>query len=274
MPFLDLRDGACLHYVLDDFTAPWGKAETVLLVHGNSEDSRAWFGWVPHLARDYRILRPDWRGYGQSTPMPVGYQWSLDTIADDFAQLLDAQNIARCHVVGAKIGGALSVRFAARHPQRVSTLTMIGAPVSGKQFAGQADPSDEFERQGPQAYYRRTMGGRLGRDVPPDATDYWIDYMSAAPRSTLVGFVRALKTLDVTADLPHIKCPTLVVIGDSGGIIDSVESVSAWQRTIPNSELMVIPSDSYHIALTKADEAAPAVHAFMRRHGNANGGSE
>ncbi len=61
------------------FGEPWIVPETVVMVHGNSESSRAWNCWVPHLARHYRVVRPDLPGYGQS-PEPADYGWSAPRI--------------------------------------------------------------------------------------------------------------------------------------------------------------------------------------------------
>jgi 3-oxoadipate enol-lactonase len=266
MPSIRVTPDCILHYAWDDFTDPWDKPETVLFIHGNSEDGRAWSGWVPHFARDYRLLRPDWRGYGQSTPMPIDYVWSLDRLADDFMQLLDALGIERCHVVAAKIGGPIAMHFAAMKPERVQSLTVIGSPVSGKHLAAQNHTGEEIESQGPEVFYRRTMGSRLGTAMPKKAVEFWIKYMSAAPRSTLLGFNRIMPLLDVTSDLPRITCPTLVVIGASGSITGSVESVKTWQRTIPRSELLVIESDSFHLAVTATDRVAPATASFIKRN--------
>ena len=57
-----------MHYEVDDFTDPWRRPQTVLLLHGNAESGLAWYGWVPTLARRYRVVRPDMRGFGASTP--------------------------------------------------------------------------------------------------------------------------------------------------------------------------------------------------------------
>ena len=65
MPTLRIPPDLDLHYVVDDYTDPWGKAETVLLLHGNAESGAAWYGWVPHLGRRFRLVRPDMRGYGE-----------------------------------------------------------------------------------------------------------------------------------------------------------------------------------------------------------------
>ena len=72
MPTLRLAADSEMHYLVDDFTDPWRTPETVLLLHGNAESSAAWYAWVPVLARHLRVVRPDMRGFGTSTPMPMG----------------------------------------------------------------------------------------------------------------------------------------------------------------------------------------------------------
>ena len=67
-----------MHYEVDDFTDPWRTPKTVLMLHGNAESGLAWHGWVPTLARHYRVVRPDMRGFGRSTPMPRDFPWTFD----------------------------------------------------------------------------------------------------------------------------------------------------------------------------------------------------
>src|SRR5215212_6065759 len=117
-----------MHYQVDDFTDPWRQPQTILMLHGNAESGLAWYAWVPALARQYRVVRPDMRGFGQSTPMPRDYPWTLDRLVEDFCLLLDNQRIDRFHLVGAKIGGTVARAFAARRPERVKTLTVVGTP--------------------------------------------------------------------------------------------------------------------------------------------------
>src|SRR5262249_29888089 len=86
---LELAPGIVLAYTVDDFHDPWRPAETIVLVHGLAESGAAWYGWVPHLARNFRIVRPDLRGFGGSTPMPRDFAWSLDGLAGDLKRLVD-----------------------------------------------------------------------------------------------------------------------------------------------------------------------------------------
>jgi len=65
--------------------------------------------------------------------------------------------------------------------------------------------------------------------------------------------------------LPKIVCPTLVITTEKSGL-GSVEDTRAWQQQIPNSELVVLPGDSYHVATSHAEPAADAVLAFIRKH--------
>jgi 3-oxoadipate enol-lactonase len=95
-PTPDLR----MHYEVDDFTDPWSKPETVLLLHGNAEGGAAWYGWVPHFARQYRVVRPDMRGFGASTAMSRDYPWTLDRLIEDFTSLMDSLGSRRFHLVG------------------------------------------------------------------------------------------------------------------------------------------------------------------------------
>ena len=124
MPTFRTSPDLVMHYEVDDFCDPWRDKQTILMLHGNAESSAAWYGWVPHLARRYRVVRPDMRGFGASTPMPRDFPWTLDVLIDDFIRLMDMLEINRFHLVGAKIGGTIARAFAARRPARVTSLTV------------------------------------------------------------------------------------------------------------------------------------------------------
>ena len=86
---------------------------------------------MPELATHFRVIRPDMRGYGRSTRMPVDYPWTVDGVIDDFVKLADDE-IDRFHLVAGKIGGALALRFAAYRPERIRTLTVVAPRTLGK----------------------------------------------------------------------------------------------------------------------------------------------
>lgn len=263
-----LHDGATLQVRVDDFTDPWTPAEAVLFVHGNSESGRAWDRWVPSFARDFRLLRPDLRGFGASPAMPEDHVWSLAELGDDLARVLDALQVARCHVVGAKVGGLVALHFAATHPDRLLSLGVVGSPVSGAELTGGSTPTEEIRAGGVGAWARRTMAARLGPALPAQAHAWWTDYMDRTAVSTQLGFLRHLPGFDVRGDLERITCPTLVYATRDNTPVGSVASTRAWQRRIAHSTLAVVEASGYHAALTEADRIAPQVATFCRLHGS------
>src|ERR1700754_2085257 len=116
---IDSGQGLKLHYAIDDFTNPWDTPQSVVLIHGLAESGEAWRAWVPALARHYRVIRIDQRGFGPSTPVAEDHPWSLDLLAGDVAKLIDELVKGPAHVVGAKIGAAVSARFAASYPEKI-----------------------------------------------------------------------------------------------------------------------------------------------------------
>ena len=265
MPTARINPDLDMHYAIDDYTDPWRKAETILLLHGNAESSAVWFGWVPHLARHYRVVRADMRGFGASTVMPRDFPWSLNVLVDDYIQLLRLLDVDQFHLVGAKLGGTIARRFAARHPERVRTLTVAGTPPPRREHIAATRPAlvEEFEKEGGVAHWaRRTMAGRLGSRFPQEGAQWWIDLMGRTAQSTQVGFATKISPTDITDDLPRIQCPTLVITTE-GSALGSVEVTRGWQEKIPNSRLLVLPGNSYHVAASDSDRCAQETLQFI-----------
>ncbi len=264
MPAFELSPGVHMHYRVDDYTDPWTTPETILLLHGTAESGASWFAWAPKLARRFRVVRPDMRGFGDSTPMPRDFPWTLDLVLDDLLRLMDTLGAQRFHLVGAKLGGTIARALAGRHPERVITLTAVGTPVP------QRTPSPEelaerlkfCEDSNFETSARERMVKRLGSAFPPEGAAWWAKFMARTPDSTHMGWIENISYSDVSGDLPRIQCPTLVIVTEDSAL-GSVEATREWQEKIPNSRLMVVPGNSYHVAASHADPCADATLAFI-----------
>ena len=263
MPTLRISPDLDMHYRVDDFTDPWSAPETILLLHGNAESGLSWYGWVPALARRLRVVRPDMRGFGDSTPMPRDFPWSLDRIIDDYCVLMDAIGIERVHLVGAKIAGVIARALAARRPRRIATLTVVGSPPPLRKGADKIpELTREFETLGIEHWARRNMLGRLGEDFPTQGIEWWTRFMGRTALSTEVGFNASINYSDIRADIAQIRCPTLVITTEGSGLA-SVDETRAWQQKIANSRLLVLPGNSYHVAASHPERCAQAVLDFI-----------
>jgi 3-oxoadipate enol-lactonase len=263
MPMLDTAPGVTIHYTIDDFTDPWRDPPTVLFIHGLAESGEAFRTFVPALARHMRVVRMDLRGYGRSPAMPADHAWRFDSLVEDVAALIAALKVPKVHLVGGKIGGTIALAVAARRPDLVDRLAVLGAPASLREMAGLTPGwRAQIGREGVLAWVRATNGGRMGSGMAPEQLEWWAQLMGRTAASTLEGFLQMVPGVDVRDEVDRIAAPTLVVTTTGSGL-GSVDSVKAWQERIPRSELAVIDSDSYHVAASDADEAARRVRDFL-----------
>jgi 3-oxoadipate enol-lactonase len=270
---LEIAPGVALAYTVDDYTDPWRDAETIILLHGIAESGEAWRGWVPHLARDYKVIRPDLRGFGASTPMPLEYEWSLDALADDLDAFVTRLGLTRVHLAGAKLGGLVAMKFAATRPHKMRTLIVSGATVK-LDFLAPSIPGKtrRMREEGIRAWAESTMRDRLGTGLSRAAVDWWIDHMGEAPKNSVLGVYRMLAAVDITPELAKISAPTLVMTSTNSGYYGSTQAFGNWQKNIPDSELALIPGDSYHISASYPDACASRAAEFLARRARPHGG--
>ena len=258
---LDIDPDLRMCYRLDDFTDPWRRPETIVCVHGFGESGEVWRAWVPHLARHYRVVRIDQRGFGESTPMPVDFGWSLDVLVGDLERAITALDLGPVHLVGAKVAGPVVMRFAATRPQLTRSVTVVGSLLKGPQHT--EEWINHITQHGVESWARLTMGPRLGASMPPAGVEWWINLTSRTPKSTMLGLLRAVPRIDVAGDLQNIHCPALVIATDSQR--RPLHETAAWQQRIRDSELVALPGDAYHVAASYPDACARACAEFLQR---------
>src|SRR5207237_2373140 len=76
-------DGLKLAYTIDDFTDPWLKVPTLLLLHAAMGHSQRYYAWVPRLSRHYRVVRMDLRGHGESEVPPAEPPLTMERLVQD-----------------------------------------------------------------------------------------------------------------------------------------------------------------------------------------------
>jgi len=243
---VSLGSGIQMYYKEDWLGAPWLTGEPALLLHGNLETNEIWFGWVPRMAQQFRLLRPDLPGFGRSTA-PRDFEWSLGNFAKLMASFLDALGVASAHIIGAKTGGAIAMQFAATYPQRTRTLVVASGPFSS------VAPGNENNSQ----------QVRLGSLASKEEMAYFDKLRDEASPGTRAGVGKMMSNFNLENLLPRISAPTLVITSDRSKL-QSVETVLRYQPKIPHSRLLVLTSDAYHVAVANADECVTNVLAFIR----------
>jgi len=113
-----------------------GQGEPVILLHAHTVDCRMWDDVFFKLAKKYRVIRYDLRGYGKSDMPEVGFGFLQ---ADDLCNLMDALNIKKAHLAGLSLGGMTVADFVALYPERVLTATITSGAISAFPDRSSAD---------------------------------------------------------------------------------------------------------------------------------------
>src|SRR5688572_28862600 len=100
-----------------------GAGEPVVLVHGFAGMKENWLQLARELS-SRRVVMPDLPGWGESERRD-GEDYRVEAQVDRLAAFLDALSLERVDLVGHSMGGHIAGLFAARHPERVKTLTLV-----------------------------------------------------------------------------------------------------------------------------------------------------
>lgn len=254
----------CLSY---DMSGP-EDAPVVLLGHCFASNRHFWDAQLPALA-DYRTLRYDTRGHGESGMPPGPYR--MDELGDDVIGLLNALGIDRVHYFGVSMGGMIGQNLALRYPHRLASLGLINTicayDESGRQ--GWRDRVEAVRRDGVESLHDAMMSrwfteSAVAEQVPG------LQYMSAAYRSfSDIAFEwiahAIIHDLNYATELKRIAMPTLVVASpDDPGV--PRETSEFMRDEIPGAEFAWI-TPAYHLAtLEHPGRFNKLMTAFLLKH--------
>jgi len=176
--------------------------------------------WIQGLSRRYRLLRYDGRGWGLSDR---GFAtWSLDEQVADLEAVVDSAGFDRFALWGRSGGGRIAIRYAARHPERVSHLIFEGAyargPLRRGANSGSAETIDALRRLIEDGWCNDNPAVRQfitsylfpGASVEQQRSFNQLQRVSCSPHEA-AQFWEAGIDQDVSPELASIRSPTLVL---------------------------------------------------------------
>jgi len=255
-------DGLRLAYYIDDFTNPWERRPTLLLLHAAMGSARRWFGWVPHLCRDYRVVRLDLRGHGASEVPPADSPLTLDRLVLDVVELLEHLGLESVHVAGNSAGGYLGQQLAMNYRGRVISLALYGSTPGLKNSQA---PSwiPQIEAKGMRGFLAETIRDRLPRDADPGLVEWFLDEAAKNDPAFVGKFVLLMASYDWSGEVDRIRCPTMVVIPGA----ETVGSLANYDpfRRLEDVEFRVYDGLPHNICDAVPDRCAADLHDFLHR---------
>jgi haloacetate dehalogenase len=266
-----------------------GSGSPVLLLHGYPETHAMWHKVAPELARDFSVVCPDLRGYGDSSK-PKGEHdhsnYSKRAMALDMVEVMGALGRESFHVVGHDRGGRVGHRLARDHGQRVKTLTVLDISPTLKmyrstnmQFAKayyhwffliQEAPIPERMLRGQGPFYLLKRLGRGKSGLKYFSKEAMAEYVRAFkdPRTihATCEDYRAAATIDLIhdqKDRAKLKMPLLALWGRQGVIEALFDCLGDWREVASDVRGRSLPCGHF-IPEEKPKELLAELRRFLR----------
>ncbi len=229
-----------------------GEGPALVLAHGGGGSHLSWWQNVPVLARRFRCVTFDHRGFGSSRDVADGP--GPNAFVEDLRQLLDHLGIQRAALTGQSMGGWTVFGFAAAYPDRVSALTLCDT------HGGMDDPEVIREL----AKLRDLTKGSLANVL---THAYAADFPTRDPvRHFLYQQMSGLNTHVPANLIPELlklktrfqpivdwRIPTLLVVGEEDALVPP-SVMEAMARRIPQARFVRVPGAGHSVYFEKPDD--------------------
>ena len=259
--FCTAHDGARIAYATSGQGPPLVKAANWLSHLEFDLHSPVWGHLIESLSRDHCVVRYDQRGTGLS-------DWdvadiSLESWVRDLEAVIDAAGVERFPLLGISQGAAVAITYAIRHPERVTHLVLHGGYARGRRQRGGdaatlelADTMIKLAELGwgqNDASFRQFFTSQFIPEGTPQQHRWFneLERVSTSPRNA-ARMMREFYEIDVTALLPRVDCPTLVLHATGDLSVPFAEG-----RLIAGliEQARFVPLDSPHHLMLEQDAA-------------------
>ncbi|MGH9387830.1 MAG: alpha/beta fold hydrolase [Vicinamibacterales bacterium] len=245
-----------------------GSGEPVVLIHGFTGSYARHIeapGLMDRLEKaGYRAIAMDCRGHGQSGKPPGDSQYGMEMVRD-VIRLMDHLKIERAHLFGYSMGGAIASQLLVRQPDRLLTVTLLGAGWEGedlKVFRSQMQElADGFAKRDASALIRGVNAGQTPTEAEVAALN--ASMFARNDPQALAAVARGMTSLfDIPADkLRATTVPVLAIVGEHDG--SNVIAVKRMASVVPKMEVVLIPGANH---ATSVRPSAEHLVAFLDKH--------
>lgn len=239
-----------LNYVVE------GSGETLVFIHGLSDNLVYWEFLASNLKKDFQVLRIDLRGHGQSD---LGEdEITMDSYVNDLVGLLDDLNISKSNIIGFSLGGAIALDFAIKYPERVSSLVLMSAVYKCDDYL--ANILNQFKMallNSFEDFYDLILPMVLCGNVIEDNKEE-LDLLKgiASQTANTKAYIKAVDVclnVDVEDRLSEIDVPALILAGryDEISLLDEQEIL---HKKIRNSKLIVFDNVKHNLLIGENNE--------------------
>jgi pimeloyl-ACP methyl ester carboxylesterase len=251
-----------------------GTGRPVVLLHGFPLNHAMWQPQIEFLSRSYRVIAPDLRGFGGSSLAKGDEQRGVEmhTYAEDVVALLDALEITEPVVLGGfSMGGYILWQFARRYPERVRALVACDTRVladTEEGSAGRLKLAEQVMQVGIEpvvtAMLPKLLSPETHENNPNVVIQVSLMMRSCGPAAVAAALRGMARRPDMTAELPRITHPILVLVGSTDAISSPAE-MRGFAENLAQHEFVEIPSAGHLVTLENPSAVNDAFVGFLER---------
>lgn len=244
-----------------------GEGAPLILLHPFPLNHQFWQGCVPLLEHRYRLIIPDLRGHGDSSPGEGPA--TMEKHARDLLQLCNQEGIGKAVFAGVSIGGYILFEFWRQARERVSALVLANThanPDTPDEFANRQKSIEAVQQRGPAQFSDELVPRLLGRTTLETRQDVVAGVRQMMGRMSVQGIVANLQGIMLRPDsIPTAKTinvPTLIIIGEEDERTARTK-VELMKQNIPNSRLEVVPKAGHYAAFEQPEHTGKLLRSFV-----------
>ena len=249
-----------------------GKGERCILwVHGFLSGRSHWMPNLPAFNDSYRSVVVELMGHGRSASPEDPASYAPDHYMEEFDQIREAVGADRWYTVGQSLGGALSLRYGLRHPDRViaqaftNSTSALGPDSFFARIRENRDASAETaHREGRSVLEEHPLNPSRARSYAADVkAELMKDYALHNPIGIAMTGQYTQPYLGIREEMKQNRVPTLMAVGEREELFREARRYA--EEHVPN--LTVCPLDAGHaLNLQVPDAFNQAVRAFFDQH--------
>ena len=230
-----------------------GNGETLVFIHGLSDNLLYWEYLASNLKHEYQILRVDLRGHGESEK--GNEEITINTYVRDLNNLLEELDISKVNLIGFSLGGAVALEFTNKYPQKVDSLVLMSS--FHKADAELKNALNQFKNNlniGFEEFYDHILPMVLCPKVIED-NEKELELLReiGSQNANTEAYIKAVDVcLNFNAEryLQEINVPTLILAGKYDEI-STLEIQKDLQNKIKNSKLIVFDDAKHNLLVGK-----------------------
>jgi pimeloyl-ACP methyl ester carboxylesterase len=250
-----------------------GSGEPLILLPYLSADNACYAFQVADYAKHFTCISVDLRGTGESDK-PAGAT-STELYADDVAALMQTLGIERAHIMGLSLGAAIGMWLAAKHPDKVTTLSLHSPWSKSDAYLKTVVECWQVLAKAFDSVPELVIRGIFPWCFTPDLCSKKDDYIQSLaafvrsrPPMSVDGFMQqsdAVIAHDVEAQLSRITAPTQITFGRHDQVT-SLRFAEPLTNAISNNEFVIFEDCSHAPIYENVEEFNQKTLAFLQRH--------